>query len=236
MSIITPDSIGEETATHYTTAHGRIVALVDDLTDEQLATPVPATPGWTVHDVLAHLVAVPTDGMAGRITGIPTEEFTAGQIAERRDRTAAQLLEEWQPNVEPMCEGARVDLVPPHLAVDALTHEQDIRGAIGLPAVLSPEELRFCTTLYASGCGFALMSAGLPALAIESTDTGLATLAGEGEQAAAVRAAEFELFRALSGRRSREQVAAFDWTGGAALYLDAFCLFGPLREQNLYDA
>jgi uncharacterized protein (TIGR03083 family) len=228
--------IGDRTATHYATAHQRIAALVNDLSDEEVATPVPSTPGWTVHDVLAHLAAVPTDGMAGRLVGMPTDEFTAGQIAERRDRTVAELLDEWRPNVEPMCEGARAGLVPPHLAVDALTHEQDIRGAIGMPAVLSPEELRFSTMLFASGCGHSVKTAGLPALALTATDTDFATLAGEGERAAEVRAAEFELFRAMAGRRSRAQVAALDWDGDSAPYLDAFCLFGPLRKQDLFDA
>jgi uncharacterized protein (TIGR03083 family) len=231
-----PTAIDEDTATHYTTAHARIAALVGDLTDEQVTTPVPSTPGWTVHDVLAHLAAVPTDGMAGRLTGLPTDEFTAGQIAERRDRSIVELLDEWRPNVEPMCEGARAGLVPPHLAVDALTHEQDIRGALGLPAVLSPQELRFCTNLFASGCGYAVKTAGLPALAIEATDTDFATVAGEGDQANGVQAAEFELFRALAGRRSRTQVAGLQWSGDPAPYLDAFCIFGPLREQDLYDA
>lgn len=230
-----PRAIGEDTATHYATAHARIVALVNDLTDEQVATSVPATPGWTVHDVLAHLAAVPTDAMAGRITGVPTDEFTAGQIAERRDRTVGELLDEWHPNVELMCEGARAGLVPPQLAVDALTHEQDIRGAMGMPAVLSPEELRFCTKLFASGCGYSLKTAGLPALAIQAMDTDFATVAGQGDQGAAVRAGEFEIFRAIAGRRSRAQVAALQWSGDPAPYLDAFCIFGPLREQDLYD-
>lgn len=231
---------GDQTATHYATAHERIATLVSELSDEQIATAVPSTPGWTVHDVVAHLAAVPTDAMAGRLTGLPTDEFTAGQIAERRDRTVAELLDEWRPNVEPMCEGARTGLVPSQLAVDALTHEQDIRGAIGLPAALSAEELRFCTTLFASGCGYSMKSAGLPALAIEATDTDFTATAGEGERGAAVRGAEFELFRALAGRRSRDQVAALEWSaeGGQGVdhYLDAFCLFGPLREQDLHDA
>jgi hypothetical protein len=188
-----------------------------------------------VHDVLAHLVAIPTDGMAGRLEGIPTDEFTARQVDERRDRTVAELLAEWAPNVEPMCEGARVGLVPQELAVDALTHEQDIRGALGMPAVIGPVELRFCTTRYASGCGWAVQSAGLPALTIEATDTDFGTLAGAAERTVGVQAGEFELFRALSGRRSRGQVAAFDWEGDSAPYLDAFSVFGSLPEHDVHD-
>ena len=135
-----------------------------------------------------------------------------------------------------MCDGARVDLVPQELAVDALTHEQDIRGALGLPPAIQPDELRFATKRFAGGAGMVMNSAGLPALAIEATDTDFATLAGEGERTATVRAPEFEFFRAFAGRRSREQVAAFDWDGDSAPYLDAFCIFGPLREQDLHEA
>ena len=55
-----------------------------------------------------------------------------------------------------------------------------------------------------------------------------------------VTAPVFEIFRAVAGRRSRAQVAAFGWDGGTASfepgpYLDTFCVFGPLREQDLYD-
>lgn len=227
---------GEQVATHYAAAHERIVALVGTLTDDQMTTPVAATPGWTVHDVLAHLVAVPTDGMAGRLVGIPTDEFTAGQVAERRDRTTAELLAEWLPNVGPMCDGARVDLVPPELAVDALTHEQDIRGALGLPAAIRADELRFATKRFAGGCGLAIVSAGLPALGVEAADSDFAALAGKGERTIGVRATEFEFFRAFAGRRSRAQVAAFDWDGDSTPYLDAFCIFGPLRDQDLHES
>lgn len=229
-------STGEQVARHYATAHERLTTVVAGLTDEQAATPVSATPGWSVHDVLAHLAAIPTDGLAGRLEGIPTDAFTAGQVAERRDRSAAELLEEWATNVGTMCDLARADFVPQELAVDALTHEQDIRGALGMPPAIGPDELRFCTRRYASGCGGAIKAAGLPALAIQATDSDFATIAGDGEPAVTVRALEFEFFRAMSGRRSRGQVAAFDWEGDSAPYLDAFCIFGPLREQDLHEA
>lgn len=227
---------GEQVATFYAAAHQRLSAVIQGLTEEQASTPVSATPGWSVHDVLAHLAAIPTDGLAGRLDGIPNEEFTAGQVAERRDRSAAELLEEWATNVGTMCDLARADLVPLELAVDALTHEQDIRGALGLPAAIGPDELRFCTRRYASGCGGAIKTAALPALGIEARDTDFAAVAGDGQPAATVRATEFEFFRALSGRRSRNQVARFDWDGDSAPYLDAFCIFGPLREQDLHES
>ena len=36
-------------------------ALAGDLTEDQLATLVPATPAWTVHEVLAHLAGSASD-------------------------------------------------------------------------------------------------------------------------------------------------------------------------------
>jgi uncharacterized protein (TIGR03083 family) len=226
---------GDDTARHYETAHARLAQLVATLSDDDLATPVPATPGWDVHDVLAHLAGIPTDALAGRLTGVPTDEFTAEQIRERKGTTGSELLAEWSANVAAMADGARAGLVPPNLAVDALTHEQDIRGALAMPSTLHADELRFCTNLYAFGCGYGLKQAGVAPLLIAASDTDFRMTAGVGEPAATVRASEFELFRALSGRRSRRQVAAFDWDGESAPYLDRFNIFGVLPDADVVD-
>ena len=226
---------GDEIARHYRSAHERLAAFARGLSAEQADTAVPGTPGWSVHDVLAHLAAIPTDALAGRISGIPTDDETATQVAERKDRDVAELLDEWAPNVPAMCEGAQAGLVPPNLAVDALTHEQDIRGALGAGPALTGEELRFCANLYAFGCGRGLKHAGIAPLAIAATDTDFAFTAGIGEPVASVRASEFELFRALSGRRSRRQVAAFDWDGDPSPYLDRFNVFGVLPDDDVVD-
>jgi uncharacterized protein (TIGR03083 family) len=224
---------GDDIARHYRSAHERLSEFARGLSAEQAETAVTGTPGWSVHDVLAHLAAIPTDALAGRLAGLPSDDDTATQVAERKDRDIRELLDEWAPNVPAMCEGAQAGLVPPNLAVDALTHEQDIRGALGAGPSLTPEELRFCTNLYAFGCGYGLKQAGIPPLAIAATDSDFAFTAGVGEPAASVRASEFELFRALSGRRSRAQVTAYDWTGDPAPYLDRFNIFGALPDEDV---
>ena len=113
--------------------------------------------------------------------------------------------------------------------------------SLSAPPALTAEELRFCTSLYAFGCGRGLKHAGIPPLAIKATDTDFAVVAGIGtagigEPQASVRASEFELFRALSGRRSRGQVAAYEWFGDAAPYLDRFNIFGDLPDDDILDA
>jgi uncharacterized protein (TIGR03083 family) len=226
---------GDDIARHYRSAHERLTGFARGLSAEQADTPVPGTPAWSVHDVLAHLAAIPTDALSGRLAGIPNDDETATQVAERKDREIHELLDEWAPNVPAMCEGAQAGLVPPNLAVDALTHEQDIRGALGATPALTSEELRFCTNRYAFGCGYGLKQAGIPPLAIAATDTDFAFTAGIGEPAASVRASEFELFRALCGRRSRAQVAAYDWSGDPAPYLDRFNIFGELPDSDIAE-
>ena len=82
MSVITPES----TAALYAEAHDRVVALVATLDDERAATPVPGTPEWTVHDLLAHLAAIPSDIASGRLTSIPGSDDTKAQVEVRRAR------------------------------------------------------------------------------------------------------------------------------------------------------
>jgi hypothetical protein len=54
--------------------------------------------------------------------------------------------------------------------------------------------------------------------------------AGEGEPGATARTTRFELFRALSGRRSRDQIRAWEWSADPESYLSLFYVYGPRAE------
>jgi len=231
VDVITPDSIAQV----YSESHDRIVALVRDLDDESARRLVPGTPRWTVHDVLAHLAAIPTDALAGRLGGVPTPEETGKQVDDRRDRSIAELLEEWAAGLGPILEGARAGLVPAALALDAVTHEQDIRGALQVAHLDDDGALRFAATGYTVAVGRRLKEAGLPPLRLRDPARGFDAVARTGEPTATVTASEFELFRAMAGRRSRSQVAAFDWSEDPTPYLDCVCIFGPLPERDISD-
>jgi hypothetical protein len=166
---------------------------------------------------------------------MPDDDFTAGQIDERRDRSVRELVAEWSGNVAAMAEGARAGLLPPNLAVDALTHEQDIRGALGRGAALTSTDLRFCTGQFGFGLRFALETAGLPCLELRSSDSDFQMLAGKGEPAAALTAPEFELFRALGGRRGRRQVTAYEWSADPGPWLNHLNVLGTLPETDVHD-
>jgi len=53
---------------------------------------VPATPEWTVKDVVAHLAGVCADILAGNLEGLTTEPWTAAQVEARRDKDLGQCL------------------------------------------------------------------------------------------------------------------------------------------------
>src|SRR4051794_27054648 len=79
----------------YRESRERLCAFVLDRADHA-ATPVPATPPWTVHDSLAHLTGVAEDVVAGRVpTGGPTAEWTGGHVERGRDLSVEELVEQW---------------------------------------------------------------------------------------------------------------------------------------------
>jgi uncharacterized protein (TIGR03083 family) len=231
MSVITP----EATAELYVQAHDRVAALVRHVSDDDTGRVVPATPEWTVHDLVAHLAAIPSDIVSGRLSGIPDNEHTREQVAARRHRSIGELLEEWKAALDPVVEAARAGLVPPPLAIDAITHEQDLRGALHAAHLDDDAALRFALTGYTFRLSRRLNAAGLPALRLRDPARGFSAVAGEGEPAVTVTATEFELFRAVAGRRSRSQVAGYDWDGDPAAHLDCFCVFGPLPDADIVD-
>lgn len=225
----------QATADQYAAAHDRVVHLVRHLDAEDAARPVPATPLWNVHDVLAHLAAVPGDLAAGRMTGIPRPHQTQEQVDARREVSVADLLAEWAKGLPAVLEDARAGRVPPPLAIDAITHEQDLRAALHVGRLENDAALRFGTTGYALGLARRLAKAELAPLRLRDPARGFDMVAGDGEPAASVTGPEFELFRAMAGRRSRKQVAALEWTGEAEPYLDAICVFGPLPDGDVND-
>src|SRR4051794_8439136 len=108
-------------------AHMRSLAATDP---DALGAQVPACPGWTVHSVVSHLAGIAADALAGRLTGPPDDEWTAGQVDQRLGVPVEEVLDEWAASVEPMAAGLddRRLGVPP--CADALVHEGDLVEAL----------------------------------------------------------------------------------------------------------
>ena len=207
----------------YGQTQARVVALVVELDEGQLEAPVPACPGWRVRDVVGHMVAVGEDVLEGRLTGPPTDEQTAVQVARYADRPMAEFLTRWG-ELTPQF-GEAIDAFDVWPAVlDVATHEQDIRGALGAPGARETEVVRL-----GSDRLLTWMQPPVP-LRVEVEDEAY-DLGAEGEAAgdAAVvlRTGRFEALRWRMGRRSRAQLVGLDWTGDPAPVLDHLVVFGP---------
>ena len=208
-----------EIATAYLAARQRIDDLVRPLPDGDLRRSVPACPGWTVHSVVSHLAAIPEWAAAGRITGIPSDEDTATQVADFADLPTAQVLDRWAASAPGFAEIlAAADIWP--AAIDAVTHEHDVRHALGRPGEREAGDL----TLLA-GVSLQAWSPARPVEVVTPTQT-VRCGSGDGE-ALRWTSTDFEVLRARLGRRSRGQLAAMDWSGDPAEVLDDLALFTP---------
>jgi uncharacterized protein (TIGR03083 family) len=206
-----------------------LTASIDDATAEQLA---PATPDWRVKDVLAHLVGVNADVVAGKIEGAGTDPWTEAQVAPRRGRSVAELLAEWD-EVAPTL----IEIIPAipdgprgQLIFDAMTHEFDLRGALGQPGGRDTDAAAIGFGWAADVVTFLRDGAGAGALCLRNEYGD--HISGSGDVTATVAADRFELYRAMVGRRSRAQIAAFDWDGEVAV--DHLCFLGG-RSTDLVE-
>lgn len=205
----------------YRDTRERLCDLVLGLDDSKLATPVPACPGWSVTEVLYHLLAVVEDVMAGKLTRPPTDAETAAQVDRHRGtpvRTIAETWAELAPPFEELIAGAAVWPA----VLDVATHEQDIRGALGRPGARDTEVVRVGAE--------ALVAWMRPSVRLrvvcEDFDTEVGVEHAQ-SPALVLRTTRFETFRWRLGRRSRSQVENFDWSGDPASAMDQLFVFGP---------
>lgn len=218
-------------ADEYGAARVRIGALLRDLGADEWRAPVPACPDWSVHDVLAHLVGVIEDATAGRLSGPPGEDQTALQVARHRDDDPSVLLDEWHrmaPGFQSMIAAAAAW---PAL-FDVLSHEHDLRGALGRPGARDTDGVRVAAELLLRWCRttvpFAVELDGERTVIVRDH---------QGRSHAdglALSTTSFEVLRLRLGRRSPRQVVALDWTGDPAGVLGELFTFGP-AELDLVE-
>jgi uncharacterized protein (TIGR03083 family) len=194
----------------YKAARERVTALVEGA---DAALVVPATPAWTVHDVLAHLAGVTEDAAAGNMAGAPGDDWTAAQVERGRGRAEGDLLALWAEHA-PRMEGL---LSSPHGAMasaavmDVHCHEADLRHALGLAAELPADFLGWAGATMRERFATQVIEAGLPAVEIGAGD--------------------FEWFRGRLGRRTEAEVCAYSWSADPGPYLDLFFLFGRAQRS-----
>ena len=198
-----------------------------------LAITVPATPGWTVHDVVSHLVGLAADLNAGCF---PAEgggdDWTERQVASRRRVPLAELAEEWELEAIDFEEGLRLlgHEVGSHFVADLAVHATDVRGALGVPSAPPPEVLAVALDHHLGACAERLEAAGQGSLVV--CRDGEERVVGRGPSRARLRASPVDVLQVLSGRRSEAQVRALDWEGDLEAVLPSLSAY-PLPAADL---
>lgn len=223
----------QDSARAYEAVRARMVDLLRQASPEQLALQVPACPDWDVRELLAHAVGVAVDVAAGRIEGAGSDPWTAAQVQARRDADRDALLAEWDSTAPALQETLLgIDSMPAAQVVfDLATHEHDLRGALELPGERGSEGVDVGWQWATTVLGQLRDGYGEGALVLTTPD-GTAISCGSADPTSGVTADRFELWRAMTGRRSAEQVASWSWTGEPAV--ERLCLL-PARPTPLVE-
>ena len=245
----------------YEQGRARITELLRDGGSEVAKLRVPACPAWTVKDLIAHLQHVAEEYSAGHYVyrtlefdqparyddvdrNARNEAWADAGVAARQDRSLDELLDAWESSAGDLYRMMTTEsaLPDPHenemLAWAALgdfaIHYQDLHGALHLAA----DRDAYCAKL-----GFATLPIMFAAHA--STVPGVRPLRlitargevviGRGSDDAEIPSLEvdwFELYRAMSGRRTRQQVQSLLGPLDSKLYIEAFTLY-PFASEPL---
>lgn len=223
---------GVDHAALYRAVRRRVTGLVRDLPGAALDAEVPATPGWTVRDIVAHLAGTTADIVAGNLDGIASDAWTQAQVDARRDTPLADVLAEWARcagAVEPRMAGFP-GLQRAMLLTDAVTHEHDVRGALGRPGARDTAAVVHTFRGVIAGLGTQL-GAGTLRIVHDAGET----VVGTGGPVASVAASRFEVVRAAVGRRSLGQIGGWPWDGAAHPEVLVLDRFRPPRATPLVE-
>lgn len=230
-----------------------ISSTVSELSEDELERKLPAAPEWIIKDVVCHLTG---DIVCVLASDFPGEffrsfgdeqairvlnEWTNKHVTSRSGLPLEAILKEWEEAARPITAMMRGEQewpenVPPFadraLLADAAVHRQDIFGALGITKDRSDAAIRIGLSGYIAVLGMRLAGDGIPPLRLEVEDKSYN--AGDGEPGATVKASRFEFFRALSGRRSPDQIRAYEWTGDPEPYISYFFPYG-VRETAVVE-
>jgi uncharacterized protein (TIGR03083 family) len=205
-------------ARHYRETQERILGVIAD-TSAAWSVPVPACPGWTVHEVVAHLAAVAEEWADGTLAGPPTDAETAAQIARFRGRDSRDIVAAWTTAAERLGQQAETAGVTPPLG-DITCHEHDIRAALHRPGARDSQAV-----WWTSDQLLTTLRTPVP-LWVVVEDCRYSSKSGPGGEIR-LRTTRFEALRWRTGRRSRAQLEAMDWSDDPKAVLDHLYLFGP---------
>ncbi|OBC13412.1 hypothetical protein A5784_31585 [Mycobacterium sp. 852013-50091_SCH5140682] len=196
--------------------------IVDLMTEDAWEVNVPACPLWSVRDVVAHMTAVAEDWAAGTLTVPPSDAETAAQVARFDGYDTTDVLAAWDAAANQLHHLAERGTAPP--LGDIVVHEHDLRGALGAPGARTD-----AAVVQASDQLLNILKTPVP-LRVTVEDGDYRTGPQDGSEIG-LRTTRFEVLRWRTGRRSRDQLAAMDWSADPAPVLEHLYLFGPAEAD-----
>ena len=168
--------------------------MLADTRDEIANKTVPACPKWTVQNLVCHTIGVPEDILEGRMKGVTTDPWTQAQVDRHKSDSIAQLREIL------ISQKSKFDVVLPNIpspvnsqfVMDAVTHEHDLREALGKPGAQDSLAVKVAFAWLASNSMY-------PKELVDKLRASKAT--------------EFQLMRAMTGRISVEQMNELNLPG-----------------------
>ena len=241
-------------AAAYEETRRSMIDIARSLEPDELQKKVPACPDWTVKDLIAHVTSIASAVADGTVppdlnlvafwdkdVAVRREDMVDAGIAARRGLSIDEVVKEWDetaPALESMMRGERPwpeGTIPfPEWVVttDVSVHHHDLRGAVDRPGDRESLATGLGLRSYVEGMRFRVAQEGLPTLRMRAGSR--EWVIGEDEPAATVTADPFELSRAASGRRSWDQVRAYDWEGDPEPFKPLFFPYSP-REDALVE-
>lgn len=192
----------------YIALRGRVIDLIRSVPDEDSVRVVPSCPAWSTSALVAHMMGVNEDILAGRMEGVTTDAWTQAQVDRHTGESLRQLADGWESIA------ADFDAVLPHipapvnsqLVMDAVTHEHDLRHALGSSDARDTDAVHV-----ALGWLFDMAETKQPGLGQQLSESGVAP---------------FQLLRSLTGRRSLDQIAEL---GLPAAFFEEMLHGSPLK-------
>jgi len=190
---------------------------------------VPACPDWTVTQLLAHMVGLNADVLAGDEPDDHNSTWTQRQVDRRAGHEPADLVAEWLALTQPMQDWMREHGTRP--LNDAVIHEQDMRGAVDRPGGRDSDGLVAVREAMAERFATRVRAAHLAPVELRSPVWIFST--GDGDPGLELFAPEFDLTRALMTRRTADQLRQWSTAGAIDPYLPVFASLGPLPDRPL---
>ena len=187
----------DQVAISYIALRARVIDLLRSTPESSGDLVVPCTPEWTVRELAAHIVGVPEDVLAGRMQGVASDAWTQAQVELHGHLTLSELADLFEASalkIDAIIHNFPQPIIS-QFVMDAVTHEQDMRSALGVPGGRDSKAVEV-------GVGFFLnlIEVSDPPLFTELTNTS---------------ASLWDVLRSLTGRRTVEQMNALGLDGEA---------------------